>query len=192
MAHLPASWRRPRLPCSCQGVCRAGSGPGTASPGGGRPMSGTYTEVVPTKRLVKGTNVPGRDEPALSGCLRGVSVGLVETRRSGGVGSDLLFLIMGEGAADAMGYASPCAQPCEPTSRADPANTFANSNPGQPRTTLDEPGQRATPDPSWAGVPGSAWTAVDDRDRSSNPMPSTAELSRLVSRLCRSGGHRTT
>jgi uncharacterized protein YndB with AHSA1/START domain len=26
-------------------------------------MSGTYTEVVPTKRLVMGTNVPGRDEP---------------------------------------------------------------------------------------------------------------------------------
>jgi uncharacterized protein YndB with AHSA1/START domain len=35
-------------------------------PGGARiPLSGTYTEVVPNKRLVMGMNVPGRDEPAL-------------------------------------------------------------------------------------------------------------------------------
>jgi uncharacterized protein YndB with AHSA1/START domain len=35
-------------------------------PGGARiPLSGTYTEVVPNKRLVMGMNVPGRDEPVL-------------------------------------------------------------------------------------------------------------------------------
>ncbi|RKR85872.1 uncharacterized protein YndB with AHSA1/START domain [Micromonospora pisi] len=35
-------------------------------PGGARiPLSGTYTEVVPNKRLVMGMNVPGRGEPAI-------------------------------------------------------------------------------------------------------------------------------
>ena len=52
-------------------------------------MSGTYTEVVPTKRLVKGTNVPGRDEPALSGCLRGCQSGW--SKRGGLVVSVLTY-----------------------------------------------------------------------------------------------------
>ncbi|MGH3392433.1 MAG: SRPBCC family protein [Actinomadura sp.] len=35
-------------------------------PGGARiPLSGTYTEVVPNKRLVMGMKIPGRDEPVL-------------------------------------------------------------------------------------------------------------------------------
>jgi uncharacterized protein YndB with AHSA1/START domain len=35
-------------------------------PGGARvPLSGTYIEVVPNKRLVIGMNVPGREQPAL-------------------------------------------------------------------------------------------------------------------------------
>ncbi|MFC9970507.1 SRPBCC domain-containing protein [Spirillospora sp. NPDC127200] len=35
-------------------------------PGGDRiPLSGTYVEVEPGKRLVMGMNVPGRDQPAL-------------------------------------------------------------------------------------------------------------------------------
>ena len=35
-------------------------------PGGARiPLSGSYVEVVPNKRLVMGMNVPGREEPVL-------------------------------------------------------------------------------------------------------------------------------